>query len=212
MSEQDDYDRQLAGHIRDGSWERPMTPPPVTEADRQRAADLLRERIHPVGCPPDCLQLLLAQGLAAQREEHCRAVCGYCAHSEGWGVAMQTDRLMWNHGSQYCKASPIRSLPPQPIAAEQAGWCDVCSPRKCIHGPSYFAAEQAKPEPPVYGIVEAARDVEKRLREDTVPLVALINEHGDAAAKRAWKWAIYGSAVHLQAFLPRVGETSKETR
>lgn len=50
----------------------------------------------------------------------------------------------------------------------------------------------------VWDYIEAMREVEKRLREETKAICALINEHGDEKAKHEWKWAIYGSAVYLQ--------------
>ena len=44
-------------------------------------------------------------------------------------------------------------------------------------------------------------EIERRLREDTAPILRLVNEHGDKASREAWKWAIYGSAIHAQVFI-----------
>jgi hypothetical protein len=49
-------------------------------------------------------------------------------------------------------------------------------------------------------LLDAAREVERRLREDTQVIADLINKHGGRAEKAAWKRAIYGSAVRLQLF------------
>jgi acyl-CoA reductase-like NAD-dependent aldehyde dehydrogenase len=47
--------------------------------------------------------------------------------------------------------------------------------------------------------------VERRLREDTAPILRCVEAHGDDAAKRAWKGAVYASAVHAQlALTPNV--------
>ena len=49
-------------------------------------------------------------------------------------------------------------------------------------------------------LLNAATEVERRLREDTQPIADLINKHGEKAEKEAWKRAIYGSAIRLQLF------------
>lgn len=41
-------------------------------------------------------------------------------------------------------------------------------------------------------------EIERRLREDTAPIIALINQHGDQPARLAWKHAIYASAIRAQ--------------
>ena len=46
----------------------------------------------------------------------------------------------------------------------------------------------------------ALQVIERRLREDAAPLVALINAHGGAVERNAWK-AVYSSAVHAQGVL-----------
>jgi hypothetical protein len=44
--------------------------------------------------------------------------------------------------------------------------------------------------------------IEKRLREDTVPILELIKTSGNEEVKRAWKSAIYASCIRAQVFLP----------
>ncbi len=58
----------------------------------------------------------------------------------------------------------------------------------------------------------ALAEIESRLRERTGPILALIEAHRDAPDRReileAWKWAIYGSAIHAQAFAVPPAEPS----
>jgi hypothetical protein len=43
--------------------------------------------------------------------------------------------------------------------------------------------------------------IERRLREDTDPILTLVRACGGDESKRAWKHAIYASAIHAQAAL-----------
>jgi len=49
-------------------------------------------------------------------------------------------------------------------------------------------------------LLDAAIEVERRLREDTKTIADLIRRYGGKAEKEAWKRAIYGSAIRLQLF------------
>ena len=49
-----------------------------------------------------------------------------------------------------------------------------------------------------HDLLDAAIEVERRLREDTKSIADLITKHGGKTEKEAWKRAIYGSAVRLQ--------------
>ena len=49
-------------------------------------------------------------------------------------------------------------------------------------------------------LLDAAIEVERRLREDTKTIADLINRYGGKAEKDAWRRAIYGSAIRLQLF------------
>ncbi len=54
---------------------------------------------------------------------------------------------------------------------------------------------------------DALRSIEHRLRVDAAPLVNLVNAHGSAAERAAWK-AVYSSAIRAQVLLP--SETKDE--
>jgi hypothetical protein len=53
----------------------------------------------------------------------------------------------------------------------------------------------------------AFHDIEHRLRVDAAPLVNLVNTHGGAAERAAWK-AVYSGAIRAQVLLP--SETKDE--
>ena len=62
------------------------------------------------------------------------------------------------------------------------------------------AARAEKAEEENADLRAALQVVERRLREDAAPLAALVNAHGGAVERNAWK-AVYSSAVHAQGVL-----------
>jgi hypothetical protein len=48
---------------------------------------------------------------------------------------------------------------------------------------------------------DCLRTIERRLREDTAPILTLVRVYGGEETKRAWKEAIYSSAVRAQVML-----------
>ena len=49
---------------------------------------------------------------------------------------------------------------------------------------------------------QALRTIEERLRVDAAPLAKIAQDAGTREAREAWK-AVYSSAVHAQAFIPK---------
>ncbi len=131
----------------------PMTPPPVTEADRKLALDFADNFVWWTRIERPERDLLVAQVsrlLSSQREEHCRAVCVNCRDVSFWHpaefyVTNWYHRMRNTEGAPFrapCHADPIRSLSlPEPPAIK------AYEVRRALGVEYRVEVEPPKPEP-----------------------------------------------------------------